>query len=163
MVWGWAAPPLPHIVPRLTKKRESRRDRLHDFSGVEKSWIYDFISMYWDNTRDAHVSKTIGITTATHSSKLGLLEHPIILSKLHDGFRLRVKVQGSFVLGFRMRVRFWGSFVLGFRLRVRVQGSFGLGFRVRIRVQGSFGSGFLMRVRVLDGFGLVRFRVSHAG
>ena len=91
--------------------------------------------MYWDNTRDAHVSKTIGITTATHSSKLGLLEHPIILSKLHDGFRLRVKVQGSFVLG----------------------------FRVRIRVQGSFGSGFRMRVRVLDGFGLVRFRVSRAG
>ena len=83
MVWGWAAPPLTHIVPRLTKKRESRRDRLHDFSGVEKSWIYDFISMYWDSTRDAHVSKTIGITTATHSAQLGLLEHPIILSKLH--------------------------------------------------------------------------------
>ena len=113
MVWGWAAPP-------LTKKRESRRDRLHDFSGVEKSWIYDFISMYWDNTRDAHVSKTIGITTATHSSKLGLLEHPIILSKLHDGFRLRVKVQGSFVLGFRLRVRVQGSFGSGFLMRVRV-------------------------------------------
>ena len=98
--------------------------------------------MYWDNTRDAHVSKTIGITTATHSSKLGLLEHPIILSKLHDGFRLRVKVQGSFVLGFRLRVRVQGSFGLGFRVRIRVQGSFGLEFRLRVRVQGRGGLRF---------------------